>query len=297
MQQNTLTVHGEDVQSLDRLGGLLAPAFPLLTKDKVKELKEQTELFKEAKNALLTCTNDHDWMDFGGNPYLTDSGIQNLCAVARIEFGAPEVEREKGKDEFGEYINFTCKLTGQWLMSGRRHPDIGTSSTRDAFFGVEGGKFKALAAINVGNVEKKSITNAQHRIVAKLLAIDGVSWEQLLKLGINPPKTAVRFRGHEKKAVGAGVWTQNKGLLWAMLLELAGGAEEEAAAALFRLTNAPEKGFAGKRDPQELTDGQVSWVLNRVREEYRKASGGDFSGKPAGPPAGGGLEGGEATST
>jgi len=105
-----------------------------------------------------------------------------------------------------------------------------------------------------------------------MLGLGGISWDQLKDIaGIRRPQERIRFKGQEQKqSTGAGRWTREKEELWGLLCQMTYGDEDEAMNVLFRMTENKEKGFRGIRDPQQLTDNQVRYLLPRVRKEYEK---------------------------
>ena len=243
----------------------------LLTPDIVKEIENQVILVRRMRVAVCKLTEAEHWRDFGGKPYLMDGGIHAIASTIGLEFGEPRVTREAGTDEDGDFVRFTCHLAGHWR--GRKIHEMGASSTRDPFFAEAKGQKIPLKSISLGNVEKKSITNAQHRILAKLTGLGGVTWGVLEQAGIRRGGGGTtQFRGQERKmATGAGDWTPDKERLWGLLLELNNGDAQQAGDALFRLTDNPGKGFKGKRDPRELSDAALKWLLPHVESAWKKA--------------------------
>lgn len=253
----------------------------MLQKRDIAELKEQIALWKEFKLGLLSVTTSEDWVDQEGDPYLLDSGIHKVAQVTHLMFGEPAITREDGEDGRGRWTSFTCRLGA--ACRGRRTADVGYSSTRDPFFAIKWeGKGEsrvktdvAYEQINIGNVLKKSVTNAQHRVLMKLLAFGGLTWKELEKFDIVPKDSIRRGKGaqDQKRATGSGGWTPAKSRLWGILLELEGGSEEAAGKHLFRITENKEKGYQGKSDPQILTDNQAGYVLKVVETEFEKLYG------------------------
>lgn len=255
-----------------------------LTEAYVEHVGQQAVLRRKLHIALLKGTLAGDWIDFDGQPYLQDSGVHRVASIAGLEFGEPIIKEDRGQDDHGPYVRYEARLVA--TFRGRSHGDIGEASTRDPFFAST-----AFSRINLGNVKKKAATNAQHRCLLKLLGLGGTSWELLDTLGITRPESSVRIKGGERKAVsGVGTWTPQKKRIQGILLELAAGDEVEAGEILFRLTNNPGKGYAGVRDPAQLTNLQAAnFVLGRLEEEYRKRMGDAFQGRegPGGEEAAG----------
>lgn len=242
----------------------------MLTPEIVSSMEKQVELVKRMRLVVCKLTESSHWQDFSGVPYLKDGGIHVIASTIGVEFGEPVVHEDRCEDDKGQFVRYTCELSGAWR--GRKLHEVGTSSTRDPFFAIAKQKAVPLSEINLGNVRKKSITNAQHRVLSKITGLGGVTWELLDSIGIHRGEGGTtRFRGSERKqATGAGEWTQEKQKLWGMLLEIYGGEEEKAAEYLFRATDNPSKGYRGIRDPAELTSGILKWLVPKVEAELAK---------------------------
>ena len=242
----------------------------MLTPEGVQEIENQVALIRRVREAVLKLSEPSHWIDMGGKPYLIDDGVHAIGSALRVEYGEPVIKEERGSDEDGQFIHFVCDLSGMWR--GSRHSDIGTSSTRDDFFSVRKGQRVPFKDINIGNVRKKSVTNAQHRILEKLTGIGGTTWEMLERAGIRRGAGGTtRFKGQEQKmTTGAGVWTAEKQEIWGRLLEIAGGDESAAAAKLQALSQNKQNGFPGYTDPQKLSDKAATYLLKIVREEFNR---------------------------
>lgn len=239
-----------------------------LTRQVVDDMKEQMQLFKDLKMAVLSITMPGDWQDFNGTPHLKESGVNAVAAAIALEFDEPEVKVEEGTDERGKWRRYTARGGARWR--GITRHDIGTASTREVFFARAKGRDVPFEGIDLGDVEKKSITNLRFRLLTKLFPIGGTTWVQLQEIGvIRGVGGTTRFKGQEAKMVtGAGVWTPQKERIWGLLLELNGGDDEAAATALHRWTHAPARGIEGRRDPAALSQKQVDWLLPRIEKEY-----------------------------
>jgi hypothetical protein len=239
----------------------------LLTPELVTELEGQIKLVKRMRLAVCQLTEPAHWRDIGGKPYLMDGGVHAIASTIGVEFSKPEITEERGSDPDGEFIHYRCVLSGSWR--GRMLHEEGTSSTRDDLW-----KKTAFTEINLGNVRKKSITNAQHRVLNKIAGIGGTTWELLSSIGIHRGDGGTtRYKGSEgKMSTGSGVWGPEKERLWAMLLELNNRDDAAAEDNLFRLTDNPGKGYKGYRDIGQVSSGTMKWLLPHVEKHYKKAT-------------------------
>lgn len=256
--------------------GPLDEDFGLLSPEMVVRIKEQVKLHRDMKIAVLGCTATADWQDFNGHPYPEDDAIHAIAVAVGLRFGKPSVAREERKDAKGIIVEFVCELSATWR--GREYHEIGTSSTRDKFFSRANKQDVPFEEIDQGDVRKKSVTNAQHRLLVKALGIGGVTWEDLSQVGIRPGGAGgARFKGTERKmTTGSGGWTQDKRKLWGLILDLCDGDEALAGRELQRKTANAANNFPGVADPQKLSDKQVGWLLPMVEKAHHE----HFSGPP-----------------
>lgn len=248
--------------------GELGPPVGKLTKEIVAQAVVQASLLKDLRLGMLKSTTSAQWHDMDGKPYLKDGGIMAVAGAIGLRFGAPDTKREDGKDSKGSFTVFRTDLSAEWL--GQSFYDRGISSTRDPFFARKHQTDVPYEEIDLGDVEKKSITNARHRILVRALAIDGFTWEELFEVaGIKRPAQSTRYKGAEqRKTTGGGAWTPGKDQLQGMLLEMAGGDVEGAAERLLGFTANPDKGYRGYRDPAAVPEAVMKWLLPRVEKEY-----------------------------
>lgn len=236
-----------------------------LTPEYVERAEQQVELFKRLKTALLRITDQEDWMDQSGKPYLLDAGVQKVARIAKVEFTDMDCTRHDAVDEDGtKWIQFRCQLTGHWNRMA--HADVGIASTKDAFFAKSRGQKVSLDRIDLGNVEKKAVTNAQHRVLTKLLGLSP-TWNQLRSAGVlRSEAQGVRYQGQGRKDDGVGQWSQEKGRLEHMLLELVNGNHDAREEWL-------EKTFKRKVDVKGLSNKDVAWVLPQIEKDHSEQFG------------------------
>ena len=146
-----------------------------LTRQLVEEMKEQMVLFRDLKMAVLRVTMPGDWQDFAGTPHLKECGVNAVAAAIRLEFDEPTVQIEDGKDERGRWRRYTARGSASWC--GIKRHDIGSASTREQFFARAKGRDVPYEEIELGDVEKKAITNLRFRLLTKLFPVGGTTWD------------------------------------------------------------------------------------------------------------------------
>lgn len=182
----------ELVETLDQP---LIIADGLLTEDAIRKAELMVEGVKKIKAISIKVTNYSDWSLQGGKPYLENSGCMKIAQLWGVNFKDRKFQPEGGErisDANGDYILFT--VSGRAEFKGRFVEDIGTCSTRDAFFGTYRGdegkrKFKGLEDVDLENIKKKAVTNLQGRLLKKILGLN-YTIEDIKAMGINLDKSA-----------------------------------------------------------------------------------------------------------
>lgn len=147
----------------------------------VERLEKQVELRSRMLRAFLKALRPHDFIDFGGKPYLEGEGAMRIAAVAGLGVRTVSLEKEMIGDGHYKYIA-TVEVTG-----GSRNPvtDEGDCASNDRFF--QRNKVQPPAAeINSSDVRKKAVENGRTRAICAFLGLKGLSWSDLQEFGFNP---------------------------------------------------------------------------------------------------------------
>lgn len=153
--------------------------------------------------AACKATLPHDWIDFGGKPYLEGEGAMRIAAAVGLQLSAPVFADEKGEWFEGELF-FECAVEATWPLTGATIVGTGDCNSKDKFFaeGANSHLAKALAATN-GNerlarklialdVKKKAISNAISNAVKGVLGLKGLTWEDLKALGMGQQQAGAK---------------------------------------------------------------------------------------------------------
>jgi len=158
-----------------------------LDTDKLIEVSQKAEKRLEAvqkiKLLAMKITNENDWIDEGGRPYLQVSGAEKIARLFGISWRVTEPEIEYGED--GHYI---VRFKGEFLMGNVSIEAIGMRSSRDPFFSKKYGKPVPPEQIDKADVIKSAYTNCIGNGITRLLGIRNISWQELEKVGIKPSK-------------------------------------------------------------------------------------------------------------
>ena len=130
------------------------------------------------KKSAIKVTNQNDWIDQNGNPYLQWKGASSIACAFGVSYSDLNFSKENDKDDDGEFVIYTATAMVKW--QGRSVPEIGTGSSRDSFFGKRGGRFLPLSEVDLNNVKKKALTNMLNRGIKSLLGLS-FTWNDIEK--------------------------------------------------------------------------------------------------------------------
>ncbi len=239
----------------------------------VKGAERFLALQDRIRKMAINLTNQNDWIDQNGKPYLEISGANKISAAFGISTKETIPKKEFCNDDRGEYIQF--KFIGTLCLGNREISAIGISSTRDDFFCKRRGEILPLSEINLNDVEKKAFTNFLNRGVKSLLGLS-YTWDEIEKYSngkiIRQKVTGVSYSKGFKG--GSSETKETKDLrveIHRMLLEIEGGDEAEAAKLLEMITqwkNSEGKILAGKKDVKDISERALPVAYGKVKANY-----------------------------
>lgn len=154
----------------------------------VRQGEKRIDAVKKVKMYSLSLTNNSDWIDEGGKPYLQASGAEKVGMFWGInwQLGPPELT-------WLEDAHYLMTVKG-YFSRGPTHKIeiVGTRSSRDPFFSKSGGKDIPAGDIDRGDVTKAAVSNCIANGVTRILGIRNVTWEDLKPFGIERDKAGGR---------------------------------------------------------------------------------------------------------
>jgi len=148
--------------------------------DAVKEAEARIEAVNRIKKAALKVTNQQDWIDQNGKPYLQSSGAEKIARLFNISWRLEEPIFEQEEDG-----HFSYSFKGYFTMKGITIEAIGVRSSKDGFFTkYKDGKPLPVSAIDKGDVKKAAFTNCIANGITRLLGIRNLTWEDIESVGI-----------------------------------------------------------------------------------------------------------------
>ena len=157
--------------------------------------ERRMEAVKKIKRNAIRVTNEKDWVDQAGRPYLQSSGAEKIARVFGISWrfiGEPQ-------KSFEESGHFRYEAHMEFLLAGSTIEVRGSRSSKDTFFTTrykfnEETKKKDIkielppSEIDAGDVLKSAITNGIGNGITRILGIRNLDWEDLRAGGIDIDK-------------------------------------------------------------------------------------------------------------
>jgi len=173
---------------------------PAIALEDLITIAEQAEsrinAINKIKNIALRVTNQYDWIDQSGKPYLQVSGAEKIARLFGISWRIDEPFFEV---EEGGHFSYTYK--GYFSLGGVTIEAIGTRSSKDGFFKRYDKQRNELppSEIDKGDVKKAAYTNCIGNGITRLLGIRNLTWEDIKQAGIVQSQTRrIEYKETEK---------------------------------------------------------------------------------------------------
>lgn len=225
----------------------------------------------------LQFTNERDWVDQQGKPYLVHSGAERIARLFGISLQNIQTEKVWAEDTQGRF--YIYKTTGRAQLPGRYDSieALGTCSQRDKFFAWSQGKLKDTVDIDETNIMKASYSNFVVNAITHLLGLRNVTWEELKQAHITQDKVAkVEYKesGQKMRAALPAEAQDKKTQIWQMCLQLVGGHADLAGQLLEKHSGFQAKDgkvVQGVRSVDGLTTEKwVNFTFKKIEEEFKK---------------------------
>lgn len=159
-----------------------------LESDKLVAMAEASEkrvaAVMKIKTMALRVTNEHDWTDQGGKPYLQVSGSEKIARLFGISwrFLGDIIRRDE------ENGHFSFEVPMEFIISGASIEFRGSRSSKDPFFSKKHGAEIPPSEIDKSDVMKAAITNTIGNGITRILGIRNLTWEDLKTAGLDSGK-------------------------------------------------------------------------------------------------------------
>lgn len=176
LNQNEIIAFNPQDTQLDQTEDILAAA-----NRRVAQLDQIVTL-------ALKRTNNNDWVDQQGKPYLTCSGAEKIARLFGVNWCNVKAEKIISSDEQGQYYFY--EFSGEFRLGRDNIFAVGTCSQKDAFFSKSKEGIKPASEIDETNIRKAAYSNMVVNGVTRILGIRNLTWDQVKASGIDPSKSA-----------------------------------------------------------------------------------------------------------
>jgi len=243
----------------------------------IANAEKQVKVYEKILAIAIQRTNQYDWIDQMGKPYLTSSGAEKLMPLFGVSLFDTASNKIYSKDEKGDYYIYQYKGTFSW--KGGSIEALGACSSRDKFFAWDSKvqSFKPLPEVDETNIMKAAYSNMMVNGITRLLGIRNLTWEQLEKYGIKKDAVSrVDYRNGGHTVTDEEKTKQDE--IAKMLLELCYGDQEAAKEQLIAITEFKGKDgkmVSGLDHPRKLTGKRLAIAYDKVKKSYDEFKGGD----------------------
>lgn len=157
--------------------------------DPIELAELRLERVKRFVALSLQVTNEKDWTEIDGEPYLRATGAEKVARLFGVSWTQPDVKCVDEEDANGKYYIYTA--AADFFLSGRPGESIGVMgrcSSRDKFFGTKDGKAKETADVSKENIMAKAMNNMINNGIKRLIGLRNVSWEMFLAAKLDRSK-------------------------------------------------------------------------------------------------------------
>ena len=270
------------------------------------QFQEKAKFVAGVKKVAVAQTYPTDWLGRKGKDgqYTYDlmgPGAERIKSVTPIGFMNLRRREEKWSKENGP--GYTIYYEGEVYLGSPKTgpmPVMGSCSSDDDFFSMETSDLpynadnpEHKAAIESGegrlaadgkriyirrripaaevtreHIEKSALTNLIGNGVSRVLGLRKMSPEALKEYGIDASKVPSFEYGSKTKESGrlAPAVEEKRTAIWRMLVEMAGGNEEQAATNLKGWT--AFKDFQGVTDVKRLSEKQIEIAHSKIKQNY-----------------------------
>lgn len=238
-------------------------------------VSQRGELMEKVKEMAIKVTNNSDWVDQHGTPYLTGSGVEKVRTRFMLKVWGLECKRHNEADTNGNYYYF--EYTGKFGWNEKEYIEaLGTCSSRDQFFSTKSGKPIDQADVDITNIQKSAYTNLMVNGITRFLGMRSLTWEELKPFGIDKSKTkSITYLSGAKSQNWTDEQSKRAKRIGNFLLANADGDKKLAAETLQELTTFEKdnKIIKGKDQLKNLTGKQVDVNFNKLKKDIEEFEG------------------------
>jgi hypothetical protein len=265
-----------DITSKEKKGGLMELPMngDFNAQKAIEQANKRVDFFKQIKTVSLKMTNDIDWVNESGKPYLQASGAEKLKPIWGIY--VKNVLIRPIPVEGKPYPMYECKGVVGSKVTGEESEFIGGRNANDKFFTGKDGTNE----VDLMDIMKAAYANFEARAVKQLLGMGNLTWDDLKQGGIDKSntQTVTYTKGSQGGQVQGDEKTEKKREeIRNMTLDMANGDVEVAKNLLIEFsswTDKDGKPVKGKDNVKYLTPKQVPMIHKKIKTAYDKQMGG-----------------------
>lgn len=186
----------EDQDKNDELVSVPNQSLSDITDDIIASAERRIASVEKIIGLALKITNEQDWVDQNGRPYLTASGAEKIARLFGVCWSNIKMDKIMTEDETGPFYFY--QTSGVFTLKSDKVEAVGTCSSKDQFFAArwEGSGehrkkiFLPLSQVDETNIMKASYSNCVANGITRLLGLRNLTWDQVQKAGIRKDKVS-----------------------------------------------------------------------------------------------------------
>ncbi len=249
-------------------------AVPYISDEAIAAAEKAVENLKRMRKVILGLTNRSDWLDLGGKPYLQGSGVEKIAAGFGVSFRNQRVEEVTETLDLEDGSRQIVRRFHAWATATRGTREVeanGEASSLDDFFSLRRGKRLPLSEVNLENVRRKAVTNAQSRALKKALGLTGIDWDEL-GFGRGDISAVDYQQSKARRADRTGeAQADDATKLRNILADLSGGDPALAQTLCQQFSRFEGKDgrlVEGRHDPAQLSEKWLKGTLRKARQAW-----------------------------
>ena len=159
-----------------------------MTEDILAAANRRVAQLDKIISLALKRTNNQDWVDQQGKPYLCASGAEKIARLFGVCWKDVKCEKIISNDEKGQFYYF--EYSAVFMLGTDNITAIGTCSQKDQFFAKTKEGMKPASEIDETNIRKAAYSNMVVNGVSRILGIRNLTWAELEVAGIKRGQTA-----------------------------------------------------------------------------------------------------------
>lgn len=174
----------------------------------IEKLEKNIESYRKIITIALKLTNEQDWTNQNGKPYLDCSGAEKIANPFGVQVKKQRKEKRIEEDKKGQYYIWEYTATFSSTKLGREMEISGFASSRDKFFakvtkwinGKPQTELKPMEEVDQVRIMQKAQTNMMVNGIKRIIGLRNLTWEQLGEAGLKKEKfVSIQYQEGKEK--------------------------------------------------------------------------------------------------